>query len=508
MTRLSQFSLSSVLATLVCTLLVACGSGGDAGSSPTGAAPAASGGSLSSAAANLTPVSSSGTISAFGSVYINGNHFNVTGAQITLDDDPVSEQELQVGQTATVVGTAAVGAGMASLNAPTVGIANATALAVRSQVIGAVTSVAAASSTFVVLGQTVKVNSQTTFDPVIAPGDITGIHVGDLVAVFGPTAADGSITARLVARGSAAQGLRVTGTVAGVNTAAHTFRINALTVDYTSATLLGFASGAPANGDIVQARGTTYTAATTTLAAAQLARLPQRPASTGSAIVEVEGLVTRFASLTDFDVAGQKVTTTPGTQYRNGTSAQIALNSNVEVHGAVNASGVLVAANIDVHNNGVYGLTAPITALNAGTATLTVLGTSVSVDSLTRLLDASPARVRNFSFSDLRVGDTVALLGYETSAGSGRLTATMLTRVPATTTVVVKGPYTATTAPQFKVLGVTVNAAAAAFYSDPGTAMTSASFFGQAAGRQVAVTGTGTGPVAASRVLLLPADFD
>ena len=34
--------------------------------------------------------------------------------------------------------------------------------------------------------------------------------------------------------------------------------------------------------------------------------------------IEVEGLVTRFVTATDFDVAGQKVTTTASTVYVNG----------------------------------------------------------------------------------------------------------------------------------------------------------------------------------------------
>jgi hypothetical protein len=42
--------------------------------------------------------------------------------------------------------------------------------------------------------------------------------------------------------------------------------------------------------------------------------------------VEVEGLITRFESATDFDVAGQPVTTTNGTQFENGDAADLALD--------------------------------------------------------------------------------------------------------------------------------------------------------------------------------------
>jgi len=496
---------ASLLVSLVTVVLSACGSGGDSGSTSaaTNGGNAGGGGSTVGGGTNAggsaaAPLTSSGSISAFGSVYINGNHFNITGAQITIDDDPATEQDLQVGHTAMVTGTAPAGAGLAM----------ATLVAVRSQVVGPVTSVSTATSSFVVLGQTVKVGSETSFDSVISPADITGIQAGDLVAVHGPIASDGSITARRLGRATAAMGLRVSGTVSSVNTTARTFKINALTVNYAAANPTGFASGAPANGDSVRVAGTAFTPGTTTLAATTLVRVAPPTVSTAAHIIEVEGLVTRFASLTDFDIAGQKVTTSSSTVYVNGTSADIALNADVEAHGTMSSSGVLTATSIDTHNNGLYTLNAPVTALSATAGTVTVLGVTATVNSLTRLEDRSSLRVRNFAFTDLRIGDNLAVVGYQKPAGSGQLVATLLTRLPASTVVTVAGPFTATTAPQFRILGVTVNAASASFSADRVSALNSTQFFAQAVGRQVAVVGTGSGPVVASKVTLLPVDFN
>lgn len=478
--------------------LAACGAGGGLDTLTTGSGSTSSVGSTAGNG-NAAPLSSTGSISAFGSVFLNGNHFNVSGAQITVDDDPATEQDLQVGHTATVTGTAAVRSGLAM----------ATSVAVHSQVVGPVASVSATGNNFVVLGQTVRITSETSFASAVSPADITGIHVGDLVGVHGAVAADGSITARRIERAVVAAGLRVAGTVSGVNSTSHTFKLNALTVDYTAATLLGFSSGAPVNGDTVRVRGTKLDSVSGALLATTLARVAPPPATTSaSAVVEVEGLVTRFASLTDFDVGGQKVTTNAATRYVNGISSDIALNANVEAHGTVGSSGVLTASVIDVHNNGRYVLTAPVTALNATAGTVTVLGVTVTVDALTRREDLSSARVRNFAFADLRIGDNLAVTGYEKPAGSGQLTATLLTRLPAGNAVGISGPFTATTAPQFRILGVTVNAAGATFYADRNTTLTATQFFAQAAGRSVAVSGTGASPVAATRVLLVPADAD
>jgi hypothetical protein len=240
-----------------------------------------------------------------------------------------------------------------------------------------------------------------------------------------------------------------------------------------------------------------------------VARVPDPAASPAAGTVEREGLVTRFVSLTDFDIAGQKITTTAATMYRDGSSADVALNADVEAHGTVDAAGVLTAQVIDLHHHNNYALMAPITALDATAKTMTVMGTTVSVDVRTRLEDKSPARIRNLAFTDLRTTDVVAVTGYEDPVGSGKITAQRLERLPVSSVTSIAGPFTATTAPQFKVLGITVNAAPPAiFYANRATTLTSAQFFAQAPGRRVLVTGSGSAPLLATRVLLLQGDDD
>jgi hypothetical protein len=282
--------------------------------------------------------------------------------------------------------------------------------------------------------------------------------------------------------------------------------LNALTVDYTAAALVNFTGANPGAGDVVRVAGTSFSATTTTLTATRVARVVE-PRDAGT--VEREGLVTRFVSLTDFDIAGQKITTTTATVYRNGSSADVKLNAELEARGTVDSAGVLTAQVIDIHQHSVYGLEAPITAVTPGTTnTITVLGVTVTIDALTRLEDRSPARVRNLAFTDLRTSDNVVVFGFEDPAGSGKITARRLERISSTNVTAIAGFFTATTAPQFKVLGVTVDASNATFNGNRLTTLTSANFFAQAAGRRVAVIGTGTAPLMASKVLLLLDDDD
>jgi hypothetical protein len=258
---------------------------------------------------------------------------------------------------------------------------------------------------------------------------------------------------------------------------------------------------------VVRVAGTSFNATTTTLTATRVARVAERA---DAGMVEREGIVTRFLSLTDFDIGGKKVTTTSATVYRNGSSADVKLNAELEASGTVDGTGLLTAQVIEIHQHTAYALEAPITAVTPGTPnTITVMGITVAINARTRLEDRSPARIRNLAFADLRTGDNVAVFGFEDPAGSGKLTARRLERIGTTTATAIAGFFTATLAPQFKVLGVTINTTnTTTFYVNRDTTLTSANFFTQAVGKRVAVIGTGTSPLVASKVLLLLDDDD
>ncbi|HZD52895.1 MAG TPA: DUF5666 domain-containing protein [Woeseiaceae bacterium] len=63
---------------------------------------------------------------------------------------------------------------------------------------------------------------------------------------------------------------------------------------------------------------------------------------------EIEGFITRFDSAADFDVEGVPVTTNGQTAFENGSSADLGLNRKVEVEGELDASGVVVADEIEL----------------------------------------------------------------------------------------------------------------------------------------------------------------
>jgi len=427
-----------------------------------------------------------GTITGFGSIYVNGVHFKTTSATIRKNRQVVAQSALKVGEIARIKG---------SKNSAD-GTGNADSVDVEENVVGPIATIDTTLNTLTVLGQTVKIDAGTSFSSDVQPADITGLKVDDFVEVSGLTAADGTISATRIGREASAGTLQVLGTVASVDTVAHTFMINALIVNYSAANLTGFTSGAPANDDVVEVQGTSFDAGTTTLTATSVDKQMSDAEEAGAhEDMEREGLITRFASATDFDVEGEPVTTTSATVYRNGTAADLALNVKVEVEGSLDSSNVLVADVVSFDRNGGVELQSTVTAVDATAGTLTVLGVQITVTSTTRFEDKSSAQVEMFSLSNISVGDTVDVHGFESPAGSGKLVATRLDREPASTEVEVSAPFAAGTSPQFSVFGITVDGSSATLRDASGATLTLADFLTQAAGHSVEVSGQLSGMI-------------
>jgi hypothetical protein len=312
------------------------------------------------------------------------------------------------------------------------------------------------AQTFVVLAHTVRVTAETSFDDSLGTS-FAALTVGLEVEVSGMPAANGDIVAtRIEARHAGGSRLEVLGRVAALDAVAHKFHIRNLVVDYTTATLQDFGSSALANGQLVEVKGSALNSAGELVAT----RVELRNFEDGDGEFrrEIEGLVTRYVSATDFDVAGRAVTTTGTTRFENGTAADLALNVKVEAEGAINASGVLVATKIQFkrsNNAGLAGIVDAVAADSTGFAgTLTVLGVTITVDSNTRVEDKGDLRLASFRLADLQPGDFVRVRGIET--GPKALTASRLERRRIESGAWVRGTVRDLAQPNLTVLGVPV----------------------------------------------------
>jgi hypothetical protein len=267
-----------------------------------------------------------GSVSGFGSIIVNGQHYDETAAQIAVDERP---------DQPTPASVSAVRLGMQiQFEHEANKMSRAT---VAAEVIGPVSSISASS--LVVLGQTVRVNgdpaSPTVFDGFTALTELAGA----VVEVHGQRNSSAEIQATRIERRAASSILRVAGTATNVANGA--FRIGGLTVRSAQATIVpagqAVADGIriavwtdqpPVNGELV----------------ARVIRVGG-PAIPNNSALTVEGLVTDYLSSSNLRVGGIAVDASAA-QLVGGTAADLRNGRSVRATGTYSAN-VLRAARIE-----------------------------------------------------------------------------------------------------------------------------------------------------------------
>ncbi len=356
--------LTLLLAAAGCAALVAaCGGGGDGSTAGSGSTYAA------------------GRISGFGSIVVNGVHYDETKASVTDDDDGSSKASsaLKLGMQVEVEAQGFDDKGAT----PT---ASATSIGYSSLVRGPVESLAADG--FVALGQTVKVTATTVYDESIT-GGLAGITVGTVVKVYGTLdATTGVYTATRIEAGPANE-YRLRGVVASLDAIAKTLTIGAAVIDTSRVTV----PAALKAGDRVRVKlSTTKNSAgqwvATELRAAQ-------PKVRTSERAEVEGVISSFTSPTSFTVDTTPVDASKAV-FEDGTSG-LAAGVRVEVEGAL-VDGVLVATKVkieDEHDDAAKGfeVEGAITVADATAKTFVVRGVTVSYGDTTTFRNGTAANL-------------------------------------------------------------------------------------------------------------------
>ena len=409
-----------------------------------------------------------GTISNFGSVVVNGVHYETSTAVFTIDDAPGSQSDLSVGQVVFISGT--------SDDDFVTGSAD--SVSFDDNVEGPVQSIDLTLGQLVVLGQTVIVGPDTSFDDSISPASLSGLTVGDIVEVSGFVAANGDIAATRIELKPAGLQFEVHGVVSGLDTNALKFSLNALVVDYSAATLDDFPGGVISDGDFVEAKGNSLSPGGELLATKVEFETPGI-AGAPDAHVEVEGLITRFATAQDFDVAGIPVITDSATVFTGGVAGDLGLNIKVEVEGTLDAnSNVILADKVDIRRAKIIRVTALIDTVDSAGNSLVMLGITFNVDELTRFEDKSDADLEPLVIGDLNAGDYLEVRGSEMPAGSGEILVGILEREDVDTETILQGFVASVSDPTLTILGVTIETNGATEFQDTDDSIiTAAEFF-------------------------------
>jgi len=476
------FPFPKLLATLLAALaLAACGGGG--GDSGSIAPPPPDDGGGDTGGIDRSGLRVLGSISGFGSVIVDGVRIDTSSATFEVDDAAATEDDLRTGEIVFVAG-----------EIDDDGNATAATVVTDDLLRGPIESIDLVAATFVVLGQTVKVEVDTAFDDAVPSNAIDGLAVGQAVRVDGFLSPDGRIIATRVEPDDG-DDLQVVGVVGNLDATALTFNIGSLLIDYSAAAFEDFGGADLADGQVVEVEGTAL-AAGGELPASKVERVTDDLGADDDDRAEIEGIVTAVLSSTEFEVNGIAVITDSATVYEGGGSADIVEGARVDVDAVAQPGGSLLATKVEFEPDRIVEIEAVVEAVDSAAGTLQTLGITVVIEEGTRLEDDSDLDLRRFSLADINVGDFVEIGGSESDAAADEAIAVLLKRDDdGDDGVELQARVQSVSDPDFTLLGVTVRTTANTEFEDGDIEIPAAEFFANAAGRVVDVEGTWDGSV-------------
>ncbi len=399
---------SLVLSISLPLLLTACG-GGDSSSAPV-AGPASGSATTGPSTVKVGP------ITGFGSVFVDGERFETSGANYRKDDDEVDEDDLEIGMIVKVRAS--------SKNSAGEWIAD--DVEFDEELKGPVDSVG--TDSLVAMGQTILVSADTYFDDGISLADI---DQGDIVEVSGYRNENDEIEALFIEEKSLGEvdEYEVLGQIRDLDTSAQTFRIGGLLVDYSGAELDDLGSGL-ANGRLVEVEDETraYMAGDLALNATEvegeyrvefkdeddddldgdgISDSDDDSDSDSDREFEIKGLVTEVINDVRFFIGSIEVEHNSSTEFSGGAAEDIEPGVRLEVEGNL-LEGRLLAEEIEFEDN-----EARVSGIinSVGDTSIVVLG--VAVDLTSAELEDSIGDDDALSIDDLMAGDFVDVEGME-----------------------------------------------------------------------------------------------
>lgn len=408
--------------------------------------------SSSSNSNNGTPTENiSGVITGFGSVFVNGVEYETTGASVQMDGVASDESSLEAGMVVSVQGrTNADGL---------TGVASAIHYADVTEGVVLAVNLTNGVGSLNVMGQTVQVNSLTLFDSDVPGITLDTIPPGSIAEVSGFTDGSGTIYAtRIEIKKAALQPgdiLEVKGVVS--NLTATTFQLGDLVVNYSGATQV---PGNLANGLHVEVKATaaptdngsgTYTLAATAVEIEGDGSIGI--GGTDGDALHLQGVVTVFDMATSTMVVNGQMLKVRSDAMRDGkTFADLTPGTFIRLE-AEHTQGDWLVKEIEIGRSSDVEIKANIEAIDLVAGTITLLGTSIIIDSNTLKQDGLTLNSQHaFDINDLAIGDRVEVDVY---ISAGQWFAAKLTREDPGTGVVLEGEVTSVAPVQVAGFNVT-----------------------------------------------------
>jgi hypothetical protein len=385
-----------------------------------------------------------GPVTGFGSVIVNGVHYDDAGIDNTnfFDDHGRTKSDLVAGMMVKVTAT-----GVNDVS----GTGTATKIEVQRHVDGPLddNGVDLATNRFRVMGQSVVADTTTVFDNVVAGGLIDLAAIDNLakggrrpeLEVHGVGDDAGTIHATFVHLWDnnivSGRDVLVKGIVANDNVVGKTLTLGTSVISYA------VRPAGLGNGVFVEAKGTFRATDNTVLATTITVEDPAAGQGAGD-LVKAEGYVKRVvAAGAQFELVGadglQLINWSTGTAaFKDGTVADLVAGARIEVDGKRNLDKTVAAKEISFRKPSNVRLVTVVTAKTPPTGTqsgsLTLFGKTVFVNALTQFKDSSIVNLPTFNFNsiiaDPTTGDTLEVSAYmDNSTVATRIVASRIERI-------------------------------------------------------------------------------
>jgi len=367
-----------------------------------------------------------GAITAFGSVYVNNARYNTDNATVYIEDGAASTSDLRVGMMVTIKESSPGMADVIYHDDDVEGIVLSTNI------------LADGTGTMNVMGQTVTVDSKTIFESYVSGvSSAAGIEAGNIVEVTGSSSGHGSVAAtrlelkalNLTTYLDSHDYIEVKGIVSGHNDT-NTFDIGALTIEYTTETVLDDMPAGNWDGLYVEVKSVQALNDMSHMVASkvELENHGSKGYYDDDSEVEVKGEVSEVTS-DSVTVNGVTFVLDASTRYEHGSANDLVVGVLVEVEGYVYANGGLIADEVEFEDyDSEMETQHNVSAVNATAAnegTIEMNGMTFHINSSTIMQDSSDAHLAHFNLTSISVGDLVKVYYFD---DNGTLTVTKLER--------------------------------------------------------------------------------
>lgn len=325
----------------------------------------------------------------FGSIVIDGIHYETDQAQIRINGEPAHEHDLKVGYRVLI------GGDLNTAVAETVDYFDSVAgplesVSIDDQVMG--------EATLMVMGQRVVTDAQTWLHDI----ELNALTVGQHLVVSGSNLPDGTIKADALVAMSRHQQV-VTGVVA--NSDDGTFNIGALVIDASNVEAEG---NNPAGEDVRDGDRLHVVGYYQGNGALHATRLYAAFKSDGSAKpARVQGPLSHDGQR--WILEGFPLEISDQTSYLTGKSEDLEPGVQVSVRGTLTADGILRALEMEVERDALSQMAGAITAVDKYTGTVMINDIQVKVGEQLSMLDSRDG-YRWFAPEDLAAYDNVKLV--------------------------------------------------------------------------------------------------